>query len=145
MSRSALATWPVLGLVGALLVAPAPAPVFAAEPSKTPSAVYLGYRAALASATTLDDLRPWLSKDGLAKLDSMPKDQRAMMLGMIKDVSSAITNVRVVRETVTGERAELQVEGTDRGTKAKARAVVDIVREGGAWKFVKERWGATGY
>ena len=143
MSRTALATWQALALVGALLAGPTP--VSAAETSKTPTAVYLGYRAAMASAATLDDLRPWLSKDGLAKLDSMPKDQRSMMLGMIKDVSSAITNVRVVKETITGDRAELQVEGTDRGTRGKARAVVEIVREGGAWKFVKERWGATGY
>ena len=40
-----------------------------------------------------------------AQLDSMPADQRGMMLEMVKDMSSAITNVKVAGETITGEKA----------------------------------------
>jgi len=129
-------------VVALLVVAPLVTSLAVAQsPTMSPSSTYLGYRTALQKATKLDDLRPWFSKDGIARLDAMPTDQRAMMLGMVKDMSSAITNVRVVKETITGDRAELQVEGTDTGNKATTKAVVEIVREGGTWKFVKERWG----
>lgn len=113
-----------------------------AQPApETPTEAYLGYRAALLKAKSLNDLKPWFSKAGVAQLDSMPADQRDMMLEMVKDMSSAITNVKVVGETVTGEKAELRVEGTDTGDKSTKRATVEIVREGAVWKFVKERWG----
>ncbi len=113
-----------------------------AQPApKTPSEAYLGYRAALVKAKSLNDLRPWFSVDGVAKLESMPAEQRGMMLEMIQDMSSAITNVKVVGEDVKGDTATLRVEGTDTGDKSVQKATVDVVREGGAWKFVKESWG----
>jgi hypothetical protein len=118
------------------------AAVTGAQPAaKTPSEAYLGYRAALLKAKSLDDLRPWFSKDGVAKLGSLPADQKGMMLEMIKDLSSAITNVKVVGEDIKGDTATLRVEGTDSGDKSTKKASVDIVREGGTWKFVKENWG----
>ena len=68
----------------ALLVFPAGLAVAQPAP-KTPTEAYMGYRA--------------------AQLDSMPADQRGMMLEMVKDMSSAITNVKVAGETITGEKA----------------------------------------
>lgn len=113
-----------------------------AQPApKTPAEAYLGYRAALLKAKSLDDLRPWFSKDGVAQLGSLPADQKGMMLEMIKDMSSALTNVKVVGEDIKGDTATLRVEGTDIGDKSTKKARVDIVREGGTWKFVKESWG----
>lgn len=118
------------------------AAVAVAQPTaKTPAEAYLGYRAALLKARSLDDLRPWFSKDGVSKLGSLPADQKGMMLEMIKDMSSAIANVKVVGEDVKGDTATLRVEGTDTGDKSVKKATVDVVREGGAWKFVKESWG----
>jgi len=110
--------------------------------AKTPAEAYLGYRAALLKARSLDDLRPWFSKDGVSKLGSLPADQKGMMLEMIKDMSGAITNVKVVGEDIKGDTATLRVEGTDTGDKSVKKATVDIVREGGSWKFVKENWGS---
>ena len=116
--------------------------VAVAQPAaKTPSEAYLGYRAALVKAKSLNDLRPWFSRDGAAKLEGMPADQRGMMLEMIQDMSSAIVNVKVVGEDVKGDTATLRVEGTDTGDKSVKKASVDVVREGGVWKFVKESWG----
>ena len=54
-----------------------------------------------------------------------------------------MTNVKVVGETITGEKAELRVEATDTGNKAIQKATVEIVREGGIWKFVKESWATS--
>ena len=121
-----------------------PAFLAVAQPSaKSPTDTYLGYRAAMLKAKTLDDLKPWFSKDGVAKLNSMPADQRGMMLEFVKDMSSAITNLKVVKESITGDAAKLQVEGTDVGDKSVKKATVDVVREGGVWKFVKESWGES--
>lgn len=114
-----------------------------AQPSpKTPAEAYLGYRAALVKAKSLNDLRPWFAKEGVTRLDSMPAAERGMMLEMIQDMSSAITNVKVVGEDVKGDTATLRVEGTDTGNKSVQKATVSVVREGGVWKFVKESWGA---
>lgn len=118
------------------------AAVAVAQPApKTPTEAYLGYRAALLKAKSLDDLRPWFSKDGVSQLASLPADQKGMMLEMIQDMSSAIVNVKVVGEDIKGDTATLRVEGTDTGDKSVKKATVDIVREGGAWRFVKESWG----
>ncbi len=138
MSRPA---WLVRALTLALALLVVPAALAVAQPApKTPTEAYLGYRAALLKAKSLNDLKPWFSKAGVAQLDSMPADQRGMMLEMVQEMSKAITNVKVVGETVTGEKAELRVEGTDTGNKATQKATVEIVREGGVWKFVKENW-----
>lgn len=138
MSRHA---WFVRALAFALALLVFPAAFVVAQPApKTPTEAYLGYRAALLKAKSLNDLKPWFSKGGVAQLDSMPAEQRGMMLEMVQEMSKAITNVKVVGETVTGEKAELRVEGTDTGDKSTKRATVEIVREGGVWKFVKENW-----
>ncbi len=110
---------------------------------KTPSEAYTGYRAALLKAKTLDQVKPWLSKEAAAQMDSMPADQRGMILGMIQEMSTAITNVKVTKETITGDKAVLEVQGTDTGDKSTKKAMVDVAREGGVWKFVKERWGSS--
>ena len=134
--------WLVRALAVALALFVFPVALAVAQPApKTPTEAYLGYRAALLKAKSLNDLKPWFSKAGIAQLDSMPADQRGMMLEMVKDMSSAITNVKVVGETITGEKAELRVEGTDAGDKSTRKATIEIVREGGVWKFVKESWG----
>ena len=137
-------TWLVraLTLALALVLFVIPAAVAVAQPApKTPTEAYLGYRAALLKAKSLNDLKPWLSKDGFAQLESLPADQRGMMFEMVKDMSSAVTNLKVVGETVTGDKAEVRVQATDTGDKSTQRATVEIVREGGVWKFVKEHWG----
>ncbi len=102
---------------------------FAQPAPKTPTEAYLGYRAALVKAKSLDELRPWFSKGGVAQLGSLPADQRSMMLEMIQDMSSALTNVKVVGEEIKGDVATLRVEGTDVGDKSIKKATVDIVRE----------------
>ena len=117
------------------------ASLLAAAQQGPATTAYLNYRAAVARAATIDDVRPLLAKEGLARLEGTPQAQRPMMLGLLKDLSAGVTNVRVVKETIVGDRATLKVEATDASSKAPARATVEMAREAGAWKFVRERWG----
>lgn len=128
-----------LALAVGVLVAVASA--YAQTPAQTPTAAYLGYRAALLKAKTLDQIRPHLAQAAIKMMDSMPAAERPMMFEMIRDLSSAVTNVKVVKETVTGDRATLEVTATDTGDKSTKKATVDVVREAGVWKFAKESWG----
>jgi hypothetical protein len=105
---------------------------------QTPTQVYLAYRAVLAKATSVDDLKPWHSKAVRAKMDATPKDESAMMLKLVKMLSE-VTNLKVVKEEKTSTGITLFVEAVDLD-KTKKTGEVFLIREDGAWKLERERW-----
>jgi hypothetical protein len=52
---------------------------------------------------------------------------------------SALTNLKIVKETAAGDKATLTAEALD-PEKAKTTGTIDMVKEGGAWKVGKESW-----
>lgn len=99
---------------------------------------YLAYRAVLAKATSVDDIKPWHSKATRAKMDATPKEESAMMFEVVKMLAD-VTDLKVVKETKTDAGVTLTVEALD-SDKAKTTGEVFLVREDGGWKLDRERW-----
>jgi hypothetical protein len=111
----------------------------AAQPaSQTASEFYVAYRAAFTKAKAIEDLSPYMSKEMKAKIDSTPAADRPKMFEFIKQMSSSMTNVKVLKETTTPEGVTLTVEGMD--GKEPMTGQIRIVKENGAWKMGRESW-----
>lgn len=123
---------PVLLVVGAVVGAAA------AQPNQTASDFYMNYRAAFAKAKSIDEVMPFMSKEVRAKVESTPAAERPKMFEFIKEMSSSMTNVKVMKETKTDNGVMLTVEGLD--GKEKMTGQVQIVREDGGWKVGRESW-----
>lgn len=106
--------------------------------NQTPTEFYLAYRAVLANATSINDLKPWHSKATRAKMDATPKDEADMMFDFVKFMSE-VTGLKVVKEERTEAGVTLHVEAIDT-EKAKVTGEVSLVREDGGWKLDRERW-----
>jgi hypothetical protein len=112
----------------------------AAAKAKTGTEFYMAYLDAFAKAKGIDDVSPWLAKERRDQIAKTPKDEKAMMFGMIKEMSADNTNVKVVKETPGAAGADLDVEGVSKSTKSKVTGKITLVKEGGEWKVSKESW-----
>jgi hypothetical protein len=131
----------LLGAVCVVIAGWSATPLLAQKAPQTPSEFYLEYRAAYTKATAIEQLLPYMSKDGRAKVDATPKAQRPDMFKLLKAMDD-ITGVKVVKETKSGEDYELEVQGVD-GQKKPAKGTAKIVKEGGAWKLDSENWSSS--
>jgi|SRR5450432_1437690 hypothetical protein len=111
------------------------APAIAAQ---TATQFYMEYNDAWSKAKSIDALLPYLAKDSRAEIEATPKDKRAMMFDMMKEMGKK-SNVKVVKETKTGDGFTLDTTaiGAD---KKPMKGIVTIVMEGGAMKMKKESW-----
>lgn len=115
------------------------APVFAQAPAAgSASESYLKYRKAFDSAKKIDELLPYMVAARRKDVEATPAAERAEMFDMIKSMS-ALTGLKVVKETPTSTGATLTVEALD-SDKAKTTGTIEMVKEGGAWKVGKESW-----
>ena len=112
--------------------------ITAAAQTQTASEFYMAYRAAFAKAKTIDDLSSYMSKEMRAKVDETPAAERPKMFEFIKQMSSSMTNVKVIKETKTDDGVTLTVEAMD--GKDKMTGQIQILRESGAWKVGRESW-----
>lgn len=124
-----------VALVMVLAVATAAA---AQAPTQTASEFYMAYRAAYAKAKTIEDLSPYMSKEMRAMVEKTPAAERPKMFEFTKQMSTSLSNVKVVKETKTDEGVTLTVEAMD--GKEKMTGQVRIVMESGAWKMGRESW-----
>ena len=106
--------------------------------TQTASEFYMAYRAAFAKAKTIDDLSSYMSKEMRAKVDETPAAERPKMFEFIKQMSTSMTNVKVIKETKTDDGVTLTVEAMD--GKEKMTGQIQILRESGAWKVGRESW-----
>lgn len=135
MRRRNVFVW--LASIGLLITAMVSA--IAAQPAnQTATEFYTAYRAAFAKAKAIEDLTPYMSKEMKAQVDSTPAAERPKMFEFVKEMSAAITNVKVLKETKTDEGVTLTVEGMD--GKEKMTGQIRILRENGAWKMGRESW-----
>ena len=136
LKRTAIA-WCLMLAVAVPVVAAAQG---AAASAKTGTEFYLAYQAAFAKAKSIDDVSPWLAKEQRDKIAKTPKEDMKMMFGMMKELSSDFTDIKVVKETPTATGADLDVEAVSKSTKSKTTAKVSLVKEGGEWRINKESW-----
>jgi hypothetical protein len=127
-----------LGVTLAVCLSPGPAQAQA----KSPTEAYLAFAAAAQKAKSLDEVLPHLSKEYRAMLSAQPNDQKPVWLQRLKD-SADMLDVKIVKETVTGEKCTL--EGTARSKKdLPLKGKVFLVKEDGAWKLDEQGWATSG-
>ena len=117
--------------------APPAAPAAPAKP-KTPSQAYLDYVAAVQKAKTLDEVLPLLSKQYRTNLQTVPKPNQPIWLNRIKEAAD-YSNLKVTKETITGEKAVLDATGTNKDLKPM-KGKITMVKEGTDWKFDEVFW-----
>ena len=95
---------------------------------------YQAYRKAFAKAQKIEDILPMMAAGQRAQMEKTPADERKMMFGMLKEMTAAQGDVKVLKETATKTGAELTLQAKD------ATGTAAIVKEGGVWKLDKESW-----
>jgi hypothetical protein len=113
----------------------------AAGAGDTPTAAYLAYRQAFEKATSLKELLPYAKKESRAELEGMSAERLEAGLRLAKRLSD-VKDVKVSKETVTGETAVLEVTAVHADGRP-ATASVTLAREEGQWKIDRENWGKT--
>ena len=120
--------------LGLVLSIAAPALAIAEQATQSATEFYQAYRKAFAKAQKIEDILPMMAAGQRAKMEKTPADERKMMFGMLKEMTAAQGDVKVLKETATKTGADLTLE-----TKAE-KGTATIVKEGGAWKLDKESW-----
>ena len=132
MKHRRLVTIGLTALIAWIALSPA-----ALAQTKTPTQAYLEYQDALAKATKLSEVLPYLSSAYRAMLESRPKADQPVWLKRLQE--SAVTDLKVTKETIAGDKCTL--EGTATSARGNAvRGKVNLVKEGGAWKLDEEFW-----
>ena len=108
--------------------------------SQTASEFYMSYRAAFAKAKAIDEMLPLMSKEVRAQIEKTPAAERPKMFEFVKQMSTSMTNVKVLKEAKNDAGVMLTVEGMDGQDKASGQ--IQIVKEGDAWKVGKESWSS---
>ena len=73
-----------------------------AQPAnQTASEFYMTYRAAFAKAKAIEEMLPLMSKEMKAQIEKTPADERPKMFEFVQMMSTAMTNVKVLKETKT--------------------------------------------
>ena len=126
-------------MAAAGLLVLATAALASAAPPATPAEAYRAYRKAFDQAKAFEDLWPFMDKATLARAKAAPPKEAQGLFLLIKGLSD-VKNVQVVKETVTGDSAVLEVAGDNAGTGDRSRATVRLVREDGVWKIQQESW-----
>jgi hypothetical protein len=111
------------------------APALAIEQAaQSATEFYQAYRKAFAKAQKIEDILPMMAAGQRAQMEKTPAEERKMMFGMLKEMTAAQGDVKVLKETPKGTGVELTLE-----TKAE-KGTASIIKEGGAWKLDKESW-----
>ncbi len=110
-------------------------------PAETPSQFYLRYRAAVQSASSLDEVTRFWQKSLVTEFTQAPPDQRAD-LAAIKRGYGMLTDVSVVSVSLAsgGSSATMTLAGKTVEGKTKS-GTASLVREDGGWKVAApEDW-----
>ena len=113
--------------------------LLAAQPQpKTPTQSYTEFYAAVAKATTLAEVLPYLSAAYLGMLESRQKADQPVWLGRIKD-GDDVKNLAITKETVDGDKCTVEATGVSaKGNPLHGK--ITMVKEGGGWKIDAMAW-----
>ena len=106
--------------------------------TKAPEAAYLDYLAAVKKAASVDQIAPHLSSEFWTMLKGQPQEA-AKWLQHRKADATAMTDFKVTKESISGDRCVLDAtarDGADRASTGK----IGLVREKGVWKVDEETW-----
>ena len=125
-----------MAVVAALYLAILATGLQAQAPNPDPLATYKQYLTVLAKAKTLQELLPFYTKQLADGLRKMPADMQGNYLKMN---ARTLTDLKVTKQNVTGDKAEFQMTAkTPAGAATTGSAT--LVKEGGAWKVDDESW-----
>jgi hypothetical protein len=129
-------------LAAALLALGLATPALAqkASDAKTASEYFVAYHKAMASAKTIDDLRPFMDAEQQKEMDKASKEEQAMGVGMISGMYADITNVKVAKETKTATGYTLDVTATQASDKTAGTGTVEISKGKTGWQVDSEVW-----
>ena len=130
-------------IVGGLVQAPSQPTKASGPTAETATQFYLRYRAAVAKATSVDEVLRFWSDDVVNEFKSAPPDQRVDLAG-IKRMNDIASDVTVTREAVsTGpgtSEATLSLEGIGMNQK-KVTGTAHLVKTAGGWKLAEpDEW-----
>jgi len=130
-------------LVAAGLSLAAGSPAFAqkaAPTAKTASEYYVKYHAAMSSAKSVEDLRPFMDPAQQKEMDAASKEEKEMGVKMISSMYADMTGVKVVKETAKGSSYTLDVTATQASDKQAGTGTVEVVKDGAGWRVESETW-----
>ena len=99
-----------------------------------PSKTYAAYTNAVWEGN-IEEFKKYVPSENL-KL--MPEDKNEVVLGLEFVQDTMMTNMEIIKSTVSGNNAELKIKGS-RGID-KADGTVKMVLENGQWKVSEESW-----
>lgn len=109
---------------------------------ETPAQAYKAYHEALLRANSFADISPYLSKATRASIVDKKESEKRGVLAMVKFLTPR--DIRVVRETVNGNQAVLEVEEAGTASPSPSpsgfRGTIEMVLEEGRWKVGHEKW-----
>jgi hypothetical protein len=109
--------------------------------SQTPTEVFTAYRAALAKATSFNELLPFMDAKSRGMIEVLPEAQRAGMFELMKKFASTYSDVAVTGEKITGDAAVLSLSGKDPKGQP-ATGTVPMTKEASGWKVGTEKWSS---
>jgi len=110
--------------------------VAASSQTGTPTEFYMSYRAAFEKAQKIEELVPFLAAKFRQEVEKTPADERVKLFGIMK-MMGAMSDIKVVKTTKSGNGEMLAVEGRSSGKKQTCS--VQILNESGAWKLGEEK------
>jgi hypothetical protein len=129
-------------MIASVVSAPEQATTAGPAAAETATQFYTRYQAAMANASTVDEVIAFWAADLVKEFTAAPAAERTDLAGL-KRIYSLVSHVKVTRETLTGSPATgatLRLEGTGRDQKT-VTGTVHLVKENGAWKlFGPEDW-----
>ena len=99
-----------------------------------PSKTYAAYANAVWEGN-IEEFKKYVPSENL-KL--MPEDKNEVVLGLEFVQDTMMTNMEIIKSTISGNTAELKIKGS-RGID-KADGTVKMVLENGSWKVSEESW-----
>jgi hypothetical protein len=104
----------------------------------TPSQLYMTFDETLRKATTLKEIMPFLTEGKRTELAQMSEAEQEVKLIELR--MGRPDRVKVNSTKITGDRAELRVEGYYEFQSMRIKGRVVLAREKGEWKFDGELW-----
>ena len=108
--------------------------------AESPIEGYFRFQQGVSKATTLQEALPYLSPEYRAMLESRPADSHVQWLERLKSAANK-SDIKVVKETINGKSAVLDVTGTDsEGTPLRGK--ISLVSENDMWLLDEQGWSS---
>jgi hypothetical protein len=115
-----------------------------AATAKTASDYFLQYHKSMATAKSIEDLRPFMDADQQKEMDKAPKAEQEMGVKMISGMYADFNDIKVVKETAKGSVYTLDVTATHGSEKTAGTGTVEVSKDAAGWHVDSEVWQFAG-